>query len=63
MKTGNATQKLSFRAKRGISRSIIEGLEKQILRFAQDDNLGHFLPLACRPQSLHAAFPNRSEDP
>ena len=42
---------------------MTEGLEKQILRFAQDDNLGHFRPLACRPQGLHAALPNRSENP
>ncbi len=51
MKIANATPNLSFREKRGISPSPTERLEKQILRFAQDDNLQHFHPLGCRRQA------------
>ena len=48
MKIASNIPNLSFRAKRGISRPTTERLEKQILRFAQDDNLGHFRALVCR---------------
>ena len=42
---------LSFRAKRGISPPITKRFNDEILRFAQDDNPGHFHLLGCRLQA------------
>jgi len=44
MKIANDAPHLSFRAKRGISLSITDHLNYEILRFAQDDHLYNFIP-------------------